>query len=273
MILANFAFGLDGVDFSARLLGAVAGGFDGIALNVEEYARLREQGLTDTEMATMLDDHGLAIMELEALHRWGRIHEPDERTPGHEKLLEHVSGTFTVPHAVVIGYYDGSFDEAVHTFGDLCDRMAHTGVRLALEFLPFTEVATAWDAVSLLQEADRPNGALCVDIWHHTRGGADWAALEALPERSVATIQLNDGPVTPTTDDYYLETMHRRLIPGAGEFAIDWFLDVMDGVAPEAPISVEVMSDELWAQDPVEIGRCVGQATRSCLDERAGRTR
>lgn len=264
-ILANFSFGRDGLDFGARLAGAAAGGFDGIGLNVEEYARLHSRGVTDAQMTTMLDDHGLAIMELEALHRWGRTSEPDPRTPGHEVLLEHMAGTFSVPHCVVIGYYDGSFDQTVDLFADLCDRVAHTGVRLALEFLPLTEVASAWDAAAMVGAADRPNGALCVDIWHHTRGGSDWAALEALPADRVATIQLDDGPATPATDDYYFETFHQRHVPGSGEFAIDRFLEVMDVVAPDAPISAEVMSDELWAMDPLEIGRRVGQATQSCL--------
>lgn len=272
LILESLMLGFDGVPFRSRLEAACAGGFDGIGLNVVEYARLREGGLSDGDMATMLDDHGLTIMELEALHRWGRVREPDKRAPEFEALLEHVAGTFEVPHSVVIGYYDGTFDEAVEQFARLCDRVAHTGLGIALEFLPFTQVATVADAVALVAAAGRANGGLCVDIWHHTRGGLDWAAIEGLAGQPILNVQFNDGPATPSIDDYYTETMAHRLLPGEGEFEIDRFLDVMAVVAPDAPISVEVLSEELARLPAVDIGRNVGVATRSCLERWAAKT-
>ncbi len=49
----------------------------------------------------------------------------------------------------------------------------------------------------------------------------------------------------PVTDDYLDECTHYRAPPGEGEFDVDGFLRVLYGTATTAPVSVEVMSDEL----------------------------
>ena len=55
----------------------------------------------------------------------------------------------------------------------------------------------------------------------------------------------DDGPLTPVTTDYLAECTHYRMAPGEGEFDIAGFLSVVYGTGTTAPVSVEVMSDEL----------------------------
>ena len=128
------------------------------------------------------------------------------------------------------------------------------------------------DAVALVSAARQPNAGLCLDIWHHTRAGSDWRALGDLDPDLITNVQLDDGTAVATTDDYKFETIHQRLCPGDGEFEIDAFLDATAGVAPAAPISVEVLSDELWKLDPVEIGRIVGEKSRARIERWADET-
>ena len=54
----------------------------------------------------------------------------------------------------------------VERFGELCERAGPGGVVVVLEFLPIFTVATLADAVAVVTEADRPNGAVLVDTLH-----------------------------------------------------------------------------------------------------------
>jgi sugar phosphate isomerase/epimerase len=58
-------------------------------------------------------------------------------------------------------------------------------------------------------------------------------------------VQIDDGPMKPVTDDYLAECTHYRTAPGEGEFDIAGFLSTAYGTGTTAPVSVEVMSDEL----------------------------
>ena len=66
-----------------------------------------------------------------------------------------------------------SVDEAAEAFGRLCDRAAAHGLLVGIEWLPYTNIATAADAQAIVEAAGRPNGGYCADIWHHTRGADD----------------------------------------------------------------------------------------------------
>lgn len=54
-----------GVGFAERLDAAVAGGFRGISLWGHDYRAARAEGLSDADLVHMLDDHGLAVAELD----------------------------------------------------------------------------------------------------------------------------------------------------------------------------------------------------------------
>ncbi len=58
-------------------------------------------------------------------------------------------------------------------FGELCDRAAGHGLLVGIEWLPYTNIATAADAQAIVEAAGRPNGGYCADIWHHRRGAND----------------------------------------------------------------------------------------------------
>ena len=95
-----------------------------------------------------------------------------------------------------IGPYEGtSIDQAASGFAGLCDRAAAHDLLVGIEFLPFTNIQTAAAAWPIVDAAGRPNGGLCIDIWHHKRGANDDALLIAAdPPERVFAIQMSDGP-------------------------------------------------------------------------------
>jgi sugar phosphate isomerase/epimerase len=140
----------------------------------------------------------------------------------------------------VVGPYMQPLDAAVERFGNVCDRAADFGLKVGLEFLPFTNVATAEDAMAVVGAADRRNGGVCVDIWHHRRGADDPALIEAIPAEKVMAIQMNDGPMTPQLDDYKDDCLVNRVAPGDGEMHVAEFVAMLLRMGAAAPWSLEV---------------------------------
>ena len=84
---------------------------------------------------------------------------------------------------------------------------------VGIEWLPYTNIATAADAQAIVEAAGRPNGGYCADIWHHRRGADDESLITALPADRVFAVQMNDGPRQPQLDDYKQDCLANRVPP------------------------------------------------------------
>jgi len=213
-----------GIFFRERVAAAVAGHFSGISLWGRDYQVARAEGLSDRDIALLLDDHGLAVGELDPAWWWlpgaSEIHIPPEHDK--EQIFRYTEPElFGLADAVgarslnAVDVFGGSWstDEAAVAFAGLCDRAADHGLLVHLEFLPWSRVpdlATAWQIVGA---ADRPNGGLMVDAWHSFRSDPDGELLRSIPGSSILGLQLCDAPAKPEVDPLHA-TLHERLLPG-----------------------------------------------------------
>jgi sugar phosphate isomerase/epimerase len=232
--------------------------------------------LSDADLRTMLDDHGLAVAEVDPAWWWlpeaGAVNLPPEVDT--ERVFRYgEQEMFRIATAVgarslnAVDVFGGSWDvdAAAAAFAGLCDRAGEHGLLVHLEFLPWSripDVATGWEIVSL---ADRPNGGIAVDAWHYVRSGADEKTLSSIPGEKILGIQLDDGPAEPE-ENLVHATLHDRLLPGAGAFDLVALLSVLRSVGAVAPIGVEVFSDGLHALGPFEAARRAGIAARALID-------
>ena len=164
-----------------------------------------------------------------------------------------------------IGSYEGSVAEAAEAFGALCDRAAAHGLLVGVEWLPYTNIATAADAQAIVEGAGRPNGGYCADIWHHRRGANDDSMLRALPGDRVYAVQMDDGSREPQLADYKQDCLANRVPPGEGEFDCVQFVRLLQEIGVRAPISLEVCSTELWAAPATEAATKAADAMRAVL--------
>ena len=261
--------------FRQRLEAAQAEGYAAVSLWGRDYAAARREGYGDGDIVAMLADYGLAVAELDPAWWWtpgaASVSIPPELDPidvfrFDERELFRIGelvGARSLNAADVLGGNWG-VEEAAAAFAALCDRAADHGLLVHLEWLAWSRIpdlATAWDVVRL---ADRPNGGLNVDTWHCARAGTTAEDLRAVPGERVLAVQLDDGPIE-AEDDLVEATLHRRLLPGAGDFDLTGYLRALREVGAVAPVGVEVFSDDLHTLGPRQAARRAAEATRTVL--------
>jgi sugar phosphate isomerase/epimerase len=227
-----------------RIAAAAAAGIAGIGLYVGDWEHQVAEGMTAARLARLLDEHEVVLAEIEAIPIWIEAGEAGQRTRRFLDIAWQLADSFGARYLQVIGPYDMPLNEAIDRFGTVCDRAATFGLKVGLEFLPFTNVRTAADAMAVVAGADRGNGGVCVDIWHHRRGADDAAMIEAIPADKVMAIQINDGPMAPQLDDYKQDCLVNRLAPGDGEMDAVEFVAMLLRMGVDAPWSLEVCQQQ-----------------------------
>jgi sugar phosphate isomerase/epimerase len=229
-----------------RIAAAGAAGYAGIGLLLESYRTLLASGMTDDYLADLLDEHNVCLASIEVLRGWGRGAAFTEADAADEALAWRIADRFSARYVQAIGPVVGTPAEVGRAFGQLCDRAADHGLVVGLEFLPFTNIVTAADAMEIIQRADRPNAGICLDIWHHERGANDFAMLEAIPCDRIQCIQINDGAASPVLADYKQDCLHHRLVPGEGTFDLARFIDLIRRKGVTIPWDLEVCNAATW---------------------------
>lgn len=239
-----------------RIRLAATNGFDAIGLFTGFYEQLEADGVEPAEIRDLLDQHGIRLRDVEVVPALGVGHE------AREAAAHRMADEFGCSYMQVIGPAGDDIAAAGRAFGALCDRAADHGLVVGLEFLPFTDIRSVSDARRIVEEADRPNGGICVDIWHHERGARDLEAIAALPGELITGIQLNDGTRVPADPDYYTDCLANRVPMGEGEFDLPAFLDAVHGTGTTAPWSLEVCSTAGWASPDDHIQRIAAGVAR-----------
>ncbi|HXY94688.1 MAG TPA: TIM barrel protein [Acidimicrobiia bacterium] len=263
--------------FRERVDAARDAGFRGLSMWGRDYASAREEGHADADIRAMLDDAGLAVAEIDPAWWWlpgaaatGAAIPPEHDATdvfrfGPDELfrIAEVVGARSLNAVDVFGG-GWSVDDAAESFADLCDRAAEHGLRLHVEFLPWSRIPDLATAVAIVTAAGRANGGVMVDSWHFTRSNSTLDELRATPGDLVFGVQLNDGPASPEAD-LVDATLHARRLPGEGDFDLAGLVGALDGIGADAPYGVEVFSDDLAALGPAEAARRAAEATRRVL--------
>jgi sugar phosphate isomerase/epimerase len=264
-----------GITFRERVGAAVAGGFSAISLWGRDYHAARDEGLSDSDIVTVLADHGLAVAEVDPAWWWppgaAEIHIPSDLDSEHifafgEDELFAVAEAVGARSLNAVDVFGGgwSLDEAAAAFAALCDRAAARGLLVQLEFLPWSRIPDLETAWCVVREADRPNGGLALDAWHYFRSGSAGSLLRSIPGARLLGVQLCDAPATPEPDPPHA-TLHERLLPGDGELDLGALVHDLRAIGATAPVGIEVFSDQLDALEPTEVGRRAGAALRRLL--------
>lgn len=244
----------------------VANGFRGASFWAFLADPLAKSGLPPKEMARVCGDHGMQIRMVEALTEWTSADRSAidaaalplfalARDLGAEEIL-----TVTMDAAAI------DVDRAAAGFAYACDLAARDGLRLSIEFLPWSAIPTLAVAWQIVERAGRPNGGLVLDTWHWQRqpGGPDHATLRTIPGERIRMLQVNDASAEPF-DDLLAETMAHRLLPGDGVVDYRALCASLEAIGAEPNVAPEIFNPELAAIGPAALAKRVAEATRQVL--------
>jgi len=259
-----------------RLAPARAAGYAAVSVLPVDYTMLRSSGMSDTEIRQRIEDEGMAVAELDGLASWLPNHAPPATFPAElQRLLGAATPEALIPVAAAIGARsitvieiygrETELDEAAEAFAKACDLAADEGVLLHLEFLPWAGIPDLVSASEIVRRAGRRNGGLLLDSWHFFRSGSTFEELRKIPGDRVMGVQLDDAPAKAEAD-LFEETLHRRLLPGAGSFDLVQLIRTLDEIGSRSPLGVEVLSDDLLERPVEELARTTAEATRRVLE-------
>jgi sugar phosphate isomerase/epimerase len=253
LILSHFSLApMHPIEDRVRL--AAANGFAGIGLYVGQFLELEKEGLGGDYLSELLDRYSVCLAEIEVIGGLGVDGNGGEKAANFEAAAWRMADRFGCRYLQVIGPA-GERLRAATAFASLCDRASDHGLVLGLEFLPFNDVVSAADALRIVEDAGRPNGGVCIDIWHHERGARDLDMLRSIPGDLITGVQMNDGPILPEIDDYYTDCLANRRAPGDGEFDIEAVVEILRASGCSIPWSVEAPSRLGWADPEAHVAR------------------
>lgn len=241
-------------------------GFGGVSLWAFHHQAAVGAGTSPEQVRAWHTDRGLSVPVVESLIGW---------EGGDEAAIQEMcGGTFEVASfygakAVAGVVMAPEIDRAAATKGlALLGRMgADRGLKVCIEWLPWSGLPTLKSAWEMIQEAGGDNLGLVVDTWHWLRqpGGPDPETLRQIPGDRIHCVQLDDTTVAGEGDDAMLESMTNRLLPGEGE--VDWpsFLALLDEIGADPIWAPEVFNLGLMERGATEMARRIGESTRKVL--------
>lgn len=245
-----------------RIRAAAGSGYMGIGLRPSHVSRASVEKPAIHDLSGDLQAHNLELVEIGFVTNWWDL--DDQGKPlslKHEYALHHLKTHYGGHHMMAISGPLGLGDDIVaERFAGLCRRASEHGLKVALEFLPWTDVNTIEKAWKLIEASGEPNAALALDTWHFFRGGSTPEMLEAVPADRIAVIQLSDGPLSKMDDELEATFRFRRL-PGEGDFDLERLFRLLIEKGVTAPIGVEVLSEDLRTLGVAEVAQLTGKAT------------
>ncbi len=260
------------VPLRERIEAASAAGFRGMGLVYQDLADAqREYGTTG--IRSMLDDNGMVHLELELLTDWW-TDGPRRRVADNVRrelfAAAEALGARHVKAAPDVSNGPWDRDRWAAEFASLAQDGQEAGTRVALEFLPWSNIKTVDDGLHLVRDAGHDAGGLLIDAWHTERAGTPPAHLATVPLRAIVGVELSDAdPVVVGT--LFEDTVERRRLCGEGSFDLPSIISALRAAGWSGPWGVEILSAEMRNR-PVREAVTAAYTTAATLLGVTGRT-
>jgi sugar phosphate isomerase/epimerase len=243
------------VDLRTRIETAAEVGWEGFGLLHADLA-IAQRTIGLPELRRIFDGAGIEHVELEVLPWWWTT---DERRAVSDQRRALLLGAAEALGARAIKVAAEGGDDPVdparfhEDFDRLATQAGNAGARVALEFMPMTNLASLQAGVDFVTAVGNPHGGLAVDTWHVHRGGTSYAELERiLPVEYTVVVELDDAD-EQVVGTLWEDTLNRRRLPGEGAFDVPAFIAAVHRVGYRGLWGVEIISEQ-HRQLPVREG-------------------
>ena len=173
---------------------------------------------------------------------------------------------------IVANGFDPQLDRFVDVLAHYCELARQGGIRIALEFLPYSGVRNLAAALSVVERTGAVNAGLLLDSLHLERSGGRPAEIAQVPASRIVFAQLCDAPAWqgPKSDEALLaEARGARLPAGTGVLPL---FDYLDALPAGCEIEYEVARGDMAARSPLDKARAAAEdAERFMAAYRASR--
>jgi sugar phosphate isomerase/epimerase len=241
-----------------------AGGFDAVGLRIvppvaaDAIVPVVGNLALQRRIKERLAATGLKILDVEAI--WL---QPETDVAALEPALD--TGAELGARNVLVCGFDPDRGRLAATLARLSEAANARGLRVMLEFLPYTRVRSLEDACDLLTEVAPANGGVLVDALHLSRSGGSPADIARYDPALFSYYHLCDAPAEPPPPEgLRAEARGGRLYPGEGEL---WLPEFVAAFPPGTPAAIEAPSSRHAAATPVERARLAGAACRRLFQQ------
>lgn len=223
MVSATAAAGFDGAGI--RICGRHVGDTSFVDI-IGDKAAIRD-------LRMRADDGGIEISNVSAFQFYPGL------TLDHLRGVVETTAALEAKTLVVNVFIQG--DQGFDLFTRYGELAKSAGLRLALEFLPYSAIRTMTDAANFICNSGLDNAGILLDSLHLDRSGGTADDIRALDKSLIAFAQICDAErlVSPKSDEELKqEARTARLKLGEGELPLGAFMDVLpDGIELEYEVA------------------------------------
>jgi sugar phosphate isomerase/epimerase len=201
------------------------------------------------ETQAVMRDTGVGVYDLEII----RIGE-QFKVADHTALMD--IGQTLGAKAVLVAADDTNEQRLADNYARLCDALRPYGLTGDLEFMPWTAVKDAKQAMRVIEWAGRPsNAGILVDALHFGRSSTTLQDIAAIPRELLHYAQMCDATagLNFTNDELIHTARQERLLPGEGNIDLKGLFATLP---QDMPVSVEIVhlersqpiGDKAWAK-------------------------
>lgn len=252
-----------------RLIAANEGGFDAMSVFPIDYKTWRAEGMSAAQIRSRFADAGVDAAIVDPFVQW----VPDFAIPAgypseNIAFIDHSEAdVFAMADglgASQMNIVEGLGQQYERTalidaLGGLTDRAAVRGLRLGLEPMPISSIATLAQGWDLVQAVGRDSLGLTFDTWHFWRADPDHDLLRTIPGSRIFDVQLADA-TTELKGDLLTDLLRHRLLAGDGDFDLETTVSILKEIGAYRQVGPELFSDAMDALDASEVGRRTGRS-------------
>lgn len=194
---------------------------------------------------------------------------PDVGLEHHERVLETAAELGC--NLMLLNVYYQDQREFVDALAPLGECAARYGVRVALEFMPFSGLRTIHDAEKAIDLAQCGNVGHVIDALHLMRSGGTPSDVLRVDPTRIFLGQLCDAkwkPLQPSDEELAAEARMHREYPGEGDAPL---YDLLSALPKDLEIEVEVPRSDFGSMSLADRARKTGDIFRQYMDQYDGR--
>jgi sugar phosphate isomerase/epimerase len=217
-------------------------GFDAIGLDL---ASVTAHG-SAADIAPAIHDAGLSCTDVLVL-----VPGADDDLPATARTLGRLAEAVSAPVCIAAVAAPVPWHDLVRSLGESAGVLGDHGCRLAIEFTPYSALASLKEAKELCEAVGWDRCGIVLDSLHFFRSGGPWDELASLTAEQIAVVQWDDVPATPP-GSLADESRNHRLLPGRGGLALTDLAAAIRATGWDGTVSAEVLSEPFRARDPAE---------------------